>query len=63
MPPGVTWRDMVLQDNIKIHNIKFNLEYTSEHAAKVPVKGEEIRSVGFDVRTIDGLDYQIRIWI
>ena len=40
-----------------------NHEYTSEHTAKVPVKGEEIWSVGFDVRAIDGLDYQIRIWI
>ena len=40
-----------------------NHEYTSEHTAKVPVKVEEIWSVGFDVRTIDSLDYQIRIWI
>ena len=40
-----------------------NHEYTSEHTAKVPVKGEVIWSVGFDVRAIVGLDYQIRIWI
>ena len=39
----------------------FNHEYTSEHAAKVPAKGVEIWSVGFDVRAIDVLDYQIRI--
>ena len=38
-----------------------NHEYTSEYTAKVPIKGETIWSVGFDVRAIVGLDYQIRI--
>ena len=40
-----------------------NHECTSEHSAKAQLKLEDIWSVGFDVRTIGGLDYQIRIWI
>ena len=40
-----------------------NHQYTSEHFAKAQLKLEDIWSVGFDVRTNGGLDYQIRIWI
>ena len=52
--------------NMSAYRIRWgtiNHEYISENSVKAQVKVEAIWSVGFDVRTIDSLDYQIRIWI
>ena len=40
-----------------------NHEYISENSAKAQVKVKGIWSKGFDIRAIDCLDYQIRIWV
>ena len=58
--------DRLNSSKMSVYRIRWgtlNHEYTSEHNAKVPVKGEEIWSVDFDVRAIGGLDYQISVWI